>query len=132
MPDIYISGVPFTALGHRDGGFVRAPGLFAFSRRDLNGVPTVLHFEMAAMISQRACPRHPRWAWALGQGMDSMLIHLFGKAAATPARTSEFDTVLWHPQAQITFLDVDLSEAGPEPDILASIAAATAGRIGGG
>lgn len=131
MPDIYISGVPFVALGHRDGGFVRAPGLFAFSRRDLNGVHTVLHFEMAAMISQRACVSHPRWAWALGQGMDSLLIHLFGRAAATPARASEFDTVLWNPQAQIAFLDVDLSEPGSEPDIVASITAAMAGRIGG-
>ncbi|MES2895494.1 MAG: hypothetical protein V4759_05645 [Pseudomonadota bacterium] len=131
MPDIYISGVPFTALGHRDGGFARAPGLFAFSRRDLNGVHTVLHFEMAAMISQRACVSHPRWAWALTQGMDSLLIHMFGKPAATP-EAWEFDTVAWHPQAQITFLDVDLSEPGPEPDIVASVTAATAGRIGGG
>ncbi|MES2894991.1 MAG: hypothetical protein V4759_03095 [Pseudomonadota bacterium] len=128
MPDIFISGVPFIAVGHRDGGFARAPGLFAFSRRDLNGGHTVLHFEMAALISQRAAPSHPRWAWALTQGMDSLLIHMFGRPAAAPERQEAFDTVLWSPEAQIVFLDADLADPGPEIDIASSITSALEAR----
>ena len=104
MADLFIGGVPFIALGHRDARFVRAPGLFAFARRARGGRFTVLHFEMTEAINRVAGPGHARWDWCAGQGMDALLVHLAGRAALAPAGgETGLDTVLWHPSARVVF-----------------------------
>lgn len=115
--DIYIAGVPFTAVSHHDGRFARTAGLFAFARRQVSGGYTVLHLEMAASINLAAAPHHPRWAWALSQRMDTLLVHMFGRPASLPADvTPDLETVDWHPQAQVDFFGVDLGdEMSDEP-----------------
>lgn len=106
MGDIIISGVPFLALGHHDGRFVRTAGLFAFARRIPSGGYQVLHLGLSAAINREAGPGHARWGWALGAGMDSLLVHLFGKPAEVAADApADLGTVTWHPEAQVDFLD---------------------------
>jgi len=56
---VFITGVPFTPLFHRDGSRVRATGLFAFARRD-GSRRLVLHLELTEAINQRAVMGHPR------------------------------------------------------------------------
>lgn len=102
MTQVFIGGVPFLALGHHDGRFVRTGGLFAFARRLIGGEHLVLHFEMAQAINRVAAPSHPRWGWCLGQGMDTLLVHMAGCAARMPAEASpDLETVVWHPEATI-------------------------------
>lgn len=97
-----IRGVPFWPLGHHDGRFVRAPGLYAFARRQLNGRYLVLHLGLTEAINREAVVGHARWCWALGQGLDSLLVHLFGSRIALPEGiTGDVDTVDWHPDASI-------------------------------
>jgi hypothetical protein len=117
MDDIFIGGVPFIALGHRDGRFVRAPGLFAFARREADGLYRVLHLEMAGQINLAADAGHPRWSWALGQGMDSLLIHLFGRRARLPPDAPPgLETVLWHEGAEVGFLSLAEGAGGSEDE----------------
>jgi hypothetical protein len=107
--DIIIGGVPFRALTHRDGRFLRAAGLFAFARREADGTYMVLHLELTASISLSAGGDHPRWPWALRQGMDSLLVHLLGEPAHLPGNIgAETETVLWHAGAQVR---LELAEA---------------------
>lgn len=75
---IIIDGVAFMSLYHHDGRFVRGDGLFAFARRDPDGGRTILHFELAQDIHRVAGPDHPRWAYAVSQGMNELLVHLAG------------------------------------------------------
>jgi hypothetical protein len=111
--DIYIAGVPFTAVAHHDGRFARSAGLFALAKRQPGGGYTVLHLEMTASISQSAAAHHSRWAWALAAGMDTLLIHMFGRAQEIEGSvTPDTDTVDWHPEAQVDFFGVDLDDAG--------------------
>jgi hypothetical protein len=116
MDDILIGGAPFWALHHHDGRFVRAPGLFAFARRGALGRYEVLHLELAEAINRAAGPCHDRWAWALAQGMDSLLMHLFGARRRRPAWAQpDPETVTWAPGAQVRmhgFEDLGLVLAG--------------------
>lgn len=108
MSDILIGGVPFLALSHRDGRFVRTPGLFAFARREASGVHQVLHLEITEAIDRDAGPAHRRWAWALGEGMNALLVHGFGQPAPLPEDAPlDWETVTWHRDAQVNFLDED-------------------------
>lgn len=112
MSQAFIAGVPFMALGHHDGRFVRTGGLFAFARRERSGSYLVLHFEMTAAINQVADHSHPRWAWCMGQGMDTLLIHMAGRPASLPAGVApDLETVDWHPEAEVVMVD-GLSEDG--------------------
>lgn len=112
MSDILIGGVPFKALSHRDGRFVRLPGLFAFARREPGDVYRVLHLEMTSAINRDAGPAHGRWAWALSAGMNTLLVHCFGQPAPLPADAPlDWETVNWHPGAQVIFPG---DEAEPE------------------
>lgn len=112
MSQAFIAGVPFMALGHHDGRFVRTGGLFAFARRLQSHGYLVLHFEMTAAINQVADHSHPRWAWCMGQGMDTLLVHMAGRPANLPAETAPgLDTVDWHPEAEVVMVD-GLSEGG--------------------
>jgi len=54
---------------------------------------TILHMELAEVISQRAGPGHPRWARAIGNGMNDLLVCL---ASAPLAVTEEDADVAWH------------------------------------
>lgn len=76
--DVEIHGVAFMSLYHHDGRFVRGGGLFAFARRDLDGGRTILHLEPVPDISRAADSTHPRWDWAIEQGMNELLVHLAG------------------------------------------------------
>ncbi len=76
--DVEIYGVAFMSLYHRDGRFVRGGGVFAFARRDLDGGRTILHLEPVADISRHADSSHPRWEWAMDNGMNELLVHLAG------------------------------------------------------
>ncbi len=112
MARVFIGGVPFMALDHHDGRFVRTGGLFAFAHTPSDDF-LVLHFEMAAAINRVADHSHPRWGWCLGQGMDTLLVHMAGRPACLPADASpNLETVLWHAEAQMVMSDV-LSETDP-------------------
>lgn len=121
MTQVYIGGVPFVALGHRDGRFMRAAGLFALARRQIVGGPCILHLELTEAVNRSACAAHPRWGWALGEGMDCLLVHIAGGRARLPDDVARGETVSWHPQAQVVF-DTQLGTGcveewpeGPEP-----------------
>jgi len=106
MARVFIAGVPFMALGHHHGRFVRAGGLFAFARRLASAEYLVLHFEMTDAIDRVAGPSHPRWAWCMGQGMDTLLVHMAGRPASLPAGAApDLETVDWHPEAQVVMVD---------------------------
>jgi hypothetical protein len=94
-----ICGVPFLALFHHDGRFIRAPGLFAFARGRGERFE-ILHLERAAEICRRARPDHPRWTWALAAGMDTLLVHILGARPAT-GEAGELGEVTWAPGAEI-------------------------------
>lgn len=117
MAQVFIGGVPFMALDHHDGRFVRTGGLFAFARRTPSDEVLVLHFEMSAAINRVADHSHPRWGWCLGQGMDTLLVHMAGQPARLPAAASpDLETVLWHPEAEVVMIDALADESPPGPD----------------
>lgn len=125
MGDIFIGGVPFMVLGHHDGRFVRTAGLFAFARRDPSDSYQVLHLGLSAAINREAGPGHPRWGWAIAAGMDSLLVHLFGKPAEVPADVpADLETVTWHPDAQIAFLNSEGDGANLDQDLAVALAQA--------
>lgn len=113
MAQVFIGGVPFMALDHHDGRFVRTAGLFAFARWPPSDEVLVLHFEMTAAINRVADHSHPRWGWCLGQGMDTLLVHMAGQPARLPADASpELETVLWHPEAKVVMIGA-LADGSP-------------------
>ena len=120
MMQVYIGGAPFVALGHRDGRFMRAAGLFALARRRFMGGPCILHLELTEAINRSACAAHPRWGWALSEGMDCLLVHIAGGRARLPDDMAHGETVTWHPQAQVVFdrkvqTGAGLGAEAPEP-----------------
>jgi hypothetical protein len=99
MPDtVFIAGVPFLALDHHDGRLIRAGGLFVLVRRQ-GSRRLVLHMELAEAINRRAGPSHPRWAWALAQGLNELLVSLASTASSIEDPAGAPD-VLWHPEAE--------------------------------
>ena len=68
--------VDFIVLDPQDGGFFRAPGTFRFVRRESGGAAVVLVEETANDIAARAGPAHPRWAWALNEGLNELQVRL--------------------------------------------------------
>jgi hypothetical protein len=71
---IIIDGAAYFAVAHRDGRFIRKAGRAALARRDADGGYTVLHLEHCEAINRAMAPGHPRWAWALGQGLNTLLV----------------------------------------------------------
>jgi len=125
MSDILIGGVPFLALSHHDGRFVRLAGLFAFARRQPSGVYQVLHLEMTKAIARDAGPGHGRWGWALSAGMNALLVHGFGQAAELPQDAPlDWETVTWHPDAQVNFPGQD---GASEADLSSLVSGSVAG-----
>lgn len=81
METVNLAGVPFLVLGHHDGGFIHAAGVFAFARREGDGSREVLHLELAEDVSRAAGPTHPAWPAAMAAGMNELLVHLAGRQA---------------------------------------------------
>jgi len=94
--DLQIAGVPFLPLHHRDGHRIRAAGVFVFARR-AGDARVILHMELTSAINLRAVPSHPRWDWALNNGLNELLVCL----ASTPLQIGEVDgDVVWHQDAE--------------------------------
>jgi hypothetical protein len=123
MTEVFIDGTPFAAVFHRDGRFFRAPGLFAFARCDADGRYTVLHLELTEAINRRADSSHPRWGWALSEGMNALLVHRAGAAASVDGASDERRNARWHPDAQVR-----MGETEPEEDAWPSASADAPGR----
>ncbi len=123
---IIIDGVPFFGVSHHDGRFIRAPGLAALARRDPDGGYTILHFELCEAINRTAAPDHPRWAWALSQGLDTLLVHLAAHEARLPdaGEVEPAPPIRWHLEAQAPFCadEPGSDEDGEEPLPLAGAA----------
>ena len=108
QPDVLISGVPFVPLHHHDGRMVRAGGVFILARRT-GDARVILHMELASAINLRAVPGHPRWEWALGNGLNELLVCL----ASVPLQIGEVDgDVVWHEDAE--FWPIAAGSPGPE------------------
>ena len=95
---VFIAGVPFLAVCHHDGRLIRSGGLFVFARRD-GGQRTILHMELAEAINRHAGPSHPRWAWALTQGLNELLVSL-ASASSDVETGADRPGALWHPEAE--------------------------------
>jgi hypothetical protein len=66
------AGVRFTAMHHHDAKMMRAPGLFAFVRRQAWGERSLLYVGHADCIAELANPAHALWADALQLGMNEV------------------------------------------------------------
>ncbi len=94
---IFIAGAPFQAVYHRDGRFLRGPGLFAFARWT-GARHILLHLELTEAINRRAVPGHPRWDWSVGQGLNELLVCL---ASARASLAGGGEPVDWDAGAQV-------------------------------
>lgn len=122
MARVFIGGVPFIALDHHDGRFVRTGGLFAFARHTPSDDFLVLHFEMAAAINRVADHSHARWGWCLGQRMDALLVHMAGRRTRLSGdASSDLETVLWHPEAECVLAPVELDQGLVESALATSL-----------
>lgn len=99
---ILIDGARFFAVSHHDARFIRTGGLAALARRDADGGYTVLHLEHCEAINREMACGHPRWGWALGQGLNTLLV---GPAdapgpmsAANPSHRPP--PIRWHEEAK--------------------------------
>lgn len=100
---IFIDGAAYFAVSHHDARFLRTPGLAALARRDADGGYTVLHLEHCEAINRDMTAGHPRWGWALAQGLNTLLVR--PAPAAGPAEVAACDRrsarVRWHEEARI-------------------------------
>ena len=105
---VLIAKVPFVPLHHHDGRMVRGGGVFVFARRT-GDARVILHMELASAINLRAGPGHPRWEWALANGLNELLVCL----ASAPVRIGEAEgDIVWHEDAE--FWPVDAEAIGSE------------------
>lgn len=102
-------GVRFQAVNYRDGRMLRAPGLFAFIRRDARNGPLMLFAGQSEDIAQAAGPGHAAWADALALGMDELQVHL-----PVPRRIDRLQLLARVIQRAEPLLNV-LDEAHPPP-----------------
>jgi hypothetical protein len=73
-------------LGHRDGRFVRAGGVYVFTRRGPDDRTEALYVGEAAVIAGVAGPGHPVWCRAQQMGLSGLLVVL----EADPERRRRF------------------------------------------
>lgn len=66
------AGVRFTPLHHHDARMMRAPGLYAFVRRQPWGERSLLYVGQADCIAEQANCGHAHWADALQLGMNEV------------------------------------------------------------
>lgn len=100
------AGVRFTALHHHDAKMMRAPGLFAFVRRQAWGERCLLYVGHAECIGEAAAPGHEFWADALQLGMNEVDVCL------RPA--ARIDRLILHSQL-VNRLSPILNILGAEP-----------------
>lgn len=103
QPSVLIADVPFVPLQHHDGRRVRGGGVFVFARRT-GEARVILHMELASAINLRAGPGHPRWEWALRNGLNELLVCL----ASSPVQIGEADgDIVWHEDAEFWPADAE-------------------------
>jgi hypothetical protein len=85
------AGYRFLAVGHHDGRFIHAPGVFAFVRR-LGPERVLLFAGEAEDISASAGPMHPAWCDALRLGLNEL--HLFTRPRDRLERLLVLDRVV--------------------------------------
>ena len=73
-------------LGHRDGRFIRAGGVYVFTRRGPDGGAEALYVGEAPVIAGVAGPGHPVWRRAQQMGLSGLLVVL----EADPDRRRRF------------------------------------------
>lgn len=122
MIAVFIDGTPFFVVGHHDGRRIRSAGFFAFARREADGRHTVLHLELTDAIHRRADLGHARWGWALGQGMNELLIHLAGAAAELTGSDDPRRQARWHEAATVCMGETT-AEEDEQPLDLAEVGA---------
>jgi hypothetical protein len=66
------AGVRFVPLHHHDARMMRAPGLYAFVRRQPWGERSLLYVGHADCVAEQANSAHPHWADALQLGMNEV------------------------------------------------------------
>jgi hypothetical protein len=79
-------GAHIYELGHRDGRFVRAGGVYVLTRRTCDGRLEALYVGEAAVIAATVGPGHPAWCQALQLGLSGLLVVL----EADPERRRRF------------------------------------------
>lgn len=114
MSTVFIDGTPFFAVCHRDGRLIRTAGLFAFARLEADGRHTVLHLELTDAINRRAEPGHPRWGWALREGMNELLVHMAGAQASLAGDDDPGRQAQWHPNAVVCLGETMAEEEAAE------------------
>jgi hypothetical protein len=85
------AGYGFVAVGHHDGRFIHAPGVFGFVRR-CGAERVLLYAGEAEDLSAAAGPAHPAWAEALRLGMSE--VHLFTRPRDRLERLLVLDRVV--------------------------------------
>ena len=73
-------------LGHRDGRFIRAGGVYVFTRRGPDDRTEALYVGEAPVIAGVAGPGHPVWRRAQQMGLSGLLVVL----EADPDRRRRF------------------------------------------
>ncbi len=63
-------------LGHRDGRFIRAGGVYVLTRRRGDGGMEALYVGEAEVIAAVVGPGHPAWRRALQLGLSGLLVVL--------------------------------------------------------
>ena len=69
-------GAHIFELGHRDGRFIRAGGVYVLTRRRPDGGTEALYVGEAAIIAAVVGPGHPAWQRALQLGLSGLLVVL--------------------------------------------------------
>jgi hypothetical protein len=80
MGEFEWAGVRFLAIGTHDGRRIHAPGLYGFVRRGPGDERVLLFVGHADRVSLAVHAAHPRWAEAVGLGMNE--VHVCLKAHA--------------------------------------------------
>jgi hypothetical protein len=69
-------GAHIFELGHRDGRFIRAGGVYVLTRRRADGGMEALYVGEAEVIAAVVGPGHPVWRRALQLGLSGLLVVL--------------------------------------------------------
>ncbi len=69
-------GAHIFELGHRDGRFIRAGGVYVLTRRRGDGGMEALYVGEAEVIAAVVGPGHPAWRRALQLGLSGLLVVL--------------------------------------------------------
>ena len=113
------AGVRFTPLHHHDARMMRAPGLYAFVRRQPWGERSLLYVGHADCVAEQAHSAHEHWADALQLGMNEVDVCLKPHA--------RIDRLILH-KLLVNRLSPILNILGAESDEAESLLSAWASR----